>query len=118
MKDFQNPSDREILFSRAIKAGKRIYYVDVKQSSKGDLFLAITESKRTVVGTEGDIPQFNYEKHKIFLYPEDFDKFTAGLTDAIQYIEDKQGPVEPRPEQPRTDIQLNSDDVNMDDLQF
>ena len=59
------------------------------------MFLAITESKKIVSG-EGDDPQINFEKHKIFLYREDFEKFTGGLLEAIQYIVDQQGAAAPR----------------------
>lgn len=77
--------DKEIVYSQAIKAGKRIYYVDVKKSRKDDMFLAITESKKVVTG-EGEDSQVSFEKHKIFLYKEDFDKFTQGLQQAINFI--------------------------------
>ena len=55
------------------------------------MFLAITESKKIVSG-EGDDSQVSFEKHKIFLYKEDFEKFTNGLQQAIQFITDEQGP--------------------------
>lgn len=109
MRDNQNTfehGEKEILFSRSIKAGKRIYYVDVKQNSRGDMYLSLTESKKKVSG-DPDMPQFNFEKHKIFIYPEDFEKFTAGLADAIKFIYDQNGPVEQRPEVERNDIQLD-----------
>ena len=106
---FRSP-EKDILFSRSIKAGKRIYYVDVKQSSRGDMYLSLTESKKIVSG-DADMPQFNFEKHKIFIYPEDFEKFTSGLADAMKYIYEQQGPVEQRPEEePRT--------IQLDDIEF
>ena len=86
--------DKEIVFSKAIKAGKRIYYLDVKKNRKDEMFLAITESKKIVSG-EGDDSLVSFEKHKIFLYKEDFEKFTDGLQQAIQFITDEQGPIEP-----------------------
>lgn len=82
--------ESEIIYSKAIKAGKRIYYLDVKKSRNEDLFLAITESKKKVVGNEDDI-QVTYEKHKIFLYKEDFDKFIEGLEDVVSFIKREQG---------------------------
>ncbi|MDR3653670.1 MAG: DUF3276 family protein [Paludibacter sp.] len=82
--------DNEIIYSKAIKAGKRIYYLDVKKSRNEDLFLAITESKKKVVGHEDDV-QVTYEKHKIFLYKEDFDKFIEGLEDVVAFIKREQG---------------------------
>ena len=89
--------DNEIIYSKAIKAGKRIYYLDVKKSRNEDLFLAITESKKKVTGYEEDA-QVTYEKHKIFLYKEDFDKFIEGLEDVVSFIKREQGEAEPRKE--------------------
>ena len=78
--------EQEIVFSRAIKTGKRIYYLDVKRTRTDDLFLAITESKKRVTGTDENI-QVTFEKHKIFLYREDFEKFTAALQDVIDFVQ-------------------------------
>ena len=90
--------DNEIIYSKAIKAGKRIYYLDVKKSRNDDLFLAITESKKKVVGYE-ETSQVTYEKHKIFLYKEDFDKFIDGLEDVVGFIKREQGEAIPRSEE-------------------
>lgn len=87
-------NDKQILYSKAIKAGKRIYYLDVKQSRRKDLFLAITESKRIMNG-EGENLKISFEKHKIFLYKEDFDKFTDALNEALEFIKDNQVEQEP-----------------------
>ena len=93
MEDYKKKSvvdgDKEIVFSKAIKAGKRIYYLDVKKNRKDEMFLAITESKKIVSG-EGDDSQVSFEKHKIFLYKEDFEKFMNGLQQAIQFIAEDQ----------------------------
>ena len=78
--------EQEIVFSRAIKTGKRIYYLDVKRTRTDDLFLAITESKKRVTGTDENA-QVTFEKHKIFLYREDFEKFTAALQDVIDFVQ-------------------------------
>jgi len=83
-------ADKEIVFSKSIKAGKRIYYLDVKKNRKEEMFLAITESKKIISG-EGDDSQVSFEKHKIFLYKEDFEKFMGGLAEAIRFITDEQG---------------------------
>lgn len=83
-------NDKEIVFSKAIKAGKRIYYLDVKKNRKEEMFIAITESKK-VVSLDKDDPQVNFEKHKIFLYKEDFEKFMHGLQQAIDFIGHEQG---------------------------
>lgn len=82
-------NDKKILFSKVIKAGKRIYYLDVKQNRKSELFLAITESKKIVSG-EGENSRVSFEKHKIFLYKEDFEKFSNGFTEALAFIQENQ----------------------------
>lgn len=102
MEEFKKKSaadgDKEIVFSKAIKAGKRIYYLDVKKNRKDEMFLAITESKKIVSG-EGEDSLVSFEKHKIFLYKEDFMKFMAGLQEAVRFIADEQGLPDPRPEE-------------------
>ena len=75
--------DKEILYSKAIKAGKRIYYLDVKRNLKDDLFVAVTESKKV---QSKNSTQVSFEKHKIFLYKEDFEKFMEGMNEVINYI--------------------------------
>ena len=90
-------NDKEIVYSQSIKAGKRIYYLDVKKSRRDEMFLAITESKKVIMG-EGEDSQISFEKHKIFLYKEDFEKFMNGLRQAISFIEEKDGPAASRKE--------------------
>jgi hypothetical protein len=75
--------DREDVYSKAVRAGKRTYFFDVKSTRGRDLFLTITESKKH---THED-GSATYEKHKIFLYKEDFDKFMDGLQDAFAEID-------------------------------
>ncbi len=79
----EDREDKEIVFSKAVKAGKRVYYLDVKKDRRGDLFLSVTESKRKAVTEDG---QFIFEKHKIFLYKEDFDKFEEAMTEVLSYM--------------------------------
>jgi hypothetical protein len=74
---------KEEIFTRVVRAGKRTYFFDVKATRKDDYYLTITESKKRL-GAEGKV---FYEKHKIFLYKEDFEKFTEGLKDAVSYID-------------------------------
>ena len=95
MEDFKkknnaDASDKDIVYSQSVKAGKRIYYIDVKKNRKDEMFLTITESKKIVTG-EGDNQQVSFEKHKIFLYQEDFDKFLNSLNESIRYIRQEQG---------------------------
>ncbi|MCQ2331642.1 MAG: PUR family DNA/RNA-binding protein [Paludibacteraceae bacterium] len=86
MEDFRNEKkEQDIIFSKAVKAGKRIYYLDVKKSRNNDLFLSITESKKKFLSEEENAP-FSIEKHKIFLYKEDFDKFQEALTEILDFI--------------------------------
>jgi hypothetical protein len=73
---------KEEIYTKIVRAGKRTYFFDVKATRKEDYYLTITESKKRL-GKEGKV---FYEKHKIFLYKEDFDKFTDGLKDAVAYI--------------------------------
>ncbi len=87
--DFEK-KDNEIVYSKAIKAGRRIYYLDVKKSRNDDLFIAITESKKKISGTDQNM-QVSFEKHKIFLYKEDFQKFVEGLDDVIGFIKKEKG---------------------------
>lgn len=75
--------DNDILFSKSVKAGKRIYYIDVKRDRHDELYLSLTESKRVKEGTEEMRPVF--EKHKIFLYREDLEKFLEAFSDAAQF---------------------------------
>ena len=79
----ENQDKNEVL-SRAIKAGKRTYFFDVKKSRNEELYLTITESKRKINADNGN---FYYEKHKIFLYKEDFEKFKNALSGVIDFIE-------------------------------
>lgn len=85
----------EIVFSRSVKAGKRIYYLDVRKARNEDLYLCITESKRRQAEGE-EAPSF--EKHKLFLYKEDFAHFTESLNEVIGYIREQLGTIEERPE--------------------
>ena len=73
------------VFSKPVRAGKRTYFFDVKATKGNDYYLTITESKRRV---ERD-GRFVYDKHKNFLYTEDFDKFSEGLQEVISYIKEK-----------------------------
>ncbi len=79
-------NENDIIFSKTIKAGKRIYYLDVKENRKGELFLVITESKQITVNS-GDKQEQVFEKHKIFLYREDFKNFFENLAQIVEYIE-------------------------------
>jgi hypothetical protein len=126
---------RDDVFSREVRAGKRKYFFDVKTTRGNDLFMTITESKRSGFSDSG---QASYEKHKIFLYKEDFDKFIEGLEDTIQHIrqlqdtgdfrssafassESEQSAVsseysEPEASKPSEETSSSSSDISFDDL--
>jgi len=78
---------REEIYSKAVRAGKRTYFFDVKSTRRDEFYLTITESKKRF---EQD-GNFHFEKHKIFLYREDFEKFVDGLQEVISYIDQNQG---------------------------
>ncbi len=75
----------EGLFSKSVRAGKRTYFFDVRATRQNDYYLTITESKKKFMPGSGDKPF--YEKHKIFLYKEDFEKFIEGLHEAVNAIQ-------------------------------
>jgi hypothetical protein len=72
---------REEIFSEKVKAGKRTYFFDVKATRSNDYYLTITESKKRFKD-DG----FTYEKHKIFLYKEDFNKFIEALNNTVNHV--------------------------------
>lgn len=80
-------TDREEIYSKAIKAGKRTYFLDVKATRRNDFYLTITESKKRF-NRDG---RYFFEKHKVFLYREDFAKFLDGLTEVMDFIRQNQG---------------------------
>lgn len=82
MEESEN-KDRGEIFSRSVRAGKRTYFFDVKATIANEFYLTITESKRKFNNEQG---KFFYEKHKLFLYKEDFDKFATGLAETIEFI--------------------------------
>jgi len=80
--EFTEHGSGDDVFSKPVRAGKRTYFFDVKATRGNDLYITLTESKRRV---ESD-GRFTYEKHKIFLYKEDFEKFSEGLKEVIDYV--------------------------------
>ncbi|MCU0355056.1 MAG: PUR family DNA/RNA-binding protein [Cytophagales bacterium] len=74
--------EKDELYSKRVRAGKRTYFFDVKSTRANDYYLTITESKRRF-NTDGS---FVYEKHKVFLYKEDFDKFIEALREAVDHV--------------------------------
>lgn len=121
MKTYEGNGRGEI-FSRAVRAGKRTYFFDVKATRNNDLYLTITESKKRF-SKNG---KFRYEKHKLFLYKEDFDKFANGLEEVVDFIREniQENPPEEVPEGNASDIVMETEqvtskftDVDFDDLE-
>ena len=108
------------LFSTSVRAGKRTYFFDVKATRGNDLFLTITESKK--IGHQEDGP-VHFEKHKIFLYKEDFDGFMDALNEAMEEIRNKQGKdgfrtaESPRRTQNKSEDGQQFSDVSFEDLE-
>jgi hypothetical protein len=88
MADFDK-QEREEVFSKRVRAGKRTYFFDVKATRSNDYFLTITESKKR-------LEDGTFIKHKIFLYKEDFEKFSEGFNETLEYIKENQEVVEKR----------------------
>ena len=117
---------REDVFSKAVRAGKRTYFFDVKSTRGNDLYLTITESKKKYQ----DDGKFFFEKHKLFLYKEDFEKFAIGLQEAIDRIselknsdgkfaeveESETGQTTEKADKPVGDETSEFTDINFDDL--
>lgn len=78
----EQPTYKDEIFTKRVRAGKRTYFFDVKSTkSERDFYITITESKK--VGEE------EYEKHKIFLYKEDFAKFSDALDETVDYVQNQ-----------------------------
>ncbi len=114
MQENEKYEKRDDLFSKVVRAGKRTYFFDVKATRTNQQYLTITESKRRFNEEQG---KFFYEKHKVFLYGEDFDKFKEGLNDAISFIETGEEKIEEIEEimEPKSEIS-STVDVSFEDL--
>jgi hypothetical protein len=98
MGDFEN-NDREEVFSKKVRAGKRTYFFDVKATRSDDYYLTITESKKR-------LEDGAFIKHKIFLYKEDFEKFAEGLKESVDYIKANKEVLEKRCEPTESSAEL------------
>lgn len=108
MGDFEN-KEREEVYSKKVRAGKRTYFFDVKATRSNDYYVTVTESKKRL---EDGV----FIKHKIFLYKEDFEKFAEGLKDTVDYIKAHQDVVEKRYEysENHTEVVKTADDFSFD----
>ncbi len=121
--DYENAKSQERssddVYSKPVRAGKRTYFFDVKATKGNDYYLTITESKRKI---ERD-GKYVYDKHKIFLYKEDFEKFSEGLQEVIDYIKERCPVTEARPYNDRNNSESDENqgtgkfsDVDFDEL--
>lgn len=107
MSEFDNRE--QDVFAKRVRAGKRTYFFDVKTTRSGDYYIAITESKKRM---EDGV----FVKHKIFLYKEDFQKFTTGLQETVEFVKANQEVVE-RTYEERTEATTSESGSN-DDISF
>jgi hypothetical protein len=103
-------SDHREIFSKAVRAGKRTYFFDVKATRRNDYFLTITESKKRFQ-KDG---RFYFEKHKIFLYKEDFEKFADGFQEVIEFIQTVKHSDHYADEMMNGDVESEDDYTNVD----
>jgi hypothetical protein len=107
----KNGTDRDDAFSKSVRAGKRTYFFDVKSTKGNDYYLTVTESKKRF----SDDGKHFYEKHKLFLYKEDFDKFLEGLNESIDFIKANAPAVEAS-NNTASETGSSFSDVNFEDL--
>ncbi|MDT8401201.1 MAG: DUF3276 family protein [Bacteroidales bacterium] len=99
-----NASGREEVYTKVVRAGNRTYFLDVKSTRKNDLYLTITESKKRF-NKDG---KFFYEKHKLFLYQEDFEKFSDGLEDVFSFIRDSENGISSETKEVESQKEVNA----------
>lgn len=80
-------NEKEEIFSKVLRAGRRTYFFDVRSTKASDYYITITESKKTME----DNGSISFKKHKIYLYKEDFESFTNLLTEMTSYVLDNKG---------------------------
>ncbi len=86
MSDYKERHENEI-FTKVLKAGRRTYFFDVRETKAGDYYLTITESKKNF----GENGEATFEKHKIYLYKEDFSAFHEMFKESTEYIINEKG---------------------------
>ena len=102
-------TDKEEIYSKVLRAGRRTYFFDVRSTKAGDYYLTITESKKFT----NDDGSFHYKKHKIYLYKEDFVEFRENLNEMVDFIIDEKG-IEVISERHQKDFNKESDHDSVD----
>jgi hypothetical protein len=113
--EYQNGEFRQQelpVFSKSVRAGKRTYFFDVRTTKGNEFFLTITESKKKM-SADG---KFFYEKHKLIIYKEDFEKFDDGLTEALGFINGNAGANSSPDENSNISIEKSTSDIEFEDL--
>ena len=105
-------NEREEIFSKVVRAGKRTYFLDVKATRRNDYYLTITESKKRFA----ENGSFSFEKHKIFLYKEDFEKFMEGMIEIIDYIKANNPELTDTESFETENVEPSYSDVNFEDI--
>ena len=85
--NFNGNDEREEIFSKALRAGRRTYFFDVRETKAGDYYLTVTESKKS----SNEDGSFYFKKHKIYLYKEDFEGFQENLKECTDFIIENKG---------------------------
>lgn len=117
MNEFDYKKERESdsgdeVFSKPVRAGRRTYFFDVKATRNDDFYLTITESRKKQAA-DGS---FTFEKHKIFLYKEDFQKFSEGLESVVDFI--KKNKPEFFDNEQQESKSIESENKNSTDIEF
>ncbi|MBV7440796.1 PUR family DNA/RNA-binding protein [Weeksellaceae bacterium TAE3-ERU29] len=109
-KNFNGNDEREEIFSKALRAGRRTYFFDVRETKAGDYYLTVTESKKS----SNEDGSFYFKKHKIYLYKEDFEGFQENLKECTDFIIENKGE-EVISERHQSDFNDNSEDTSSHD---
>ena len=108
---------RQEIYSKVIRAGKRTYFFDVKSTRNDEYYLTLTESKKKF----SENGKFHYEKHKVFLYQEDFERFMESLEDVMQFIHENQPEIEmpePKPKPEEVPVESKGEGKDFTDVDF
>ena len=106
---FINSENSEEIYSKVLRAGRRTYFFDVRETKASDYYLTITESKKFT----NDDGTFYFKKHKIYIYKEDFKNFTSMLNETISYIFEQRGEevISERHQKDYSSDKINSDQI-------